>query len=384
MADYDSILKEEKKYDEEPTKPKKFPWFKIDLLCIILVTIIGYIFYFINILNPRQIFFDDLTKITTRYQDLFTPLLLNNLSSSTNLEGIIQVNDTSYNYNLNKNDINFNTTLKKENEYLIFSQSQNATYLKLSNFKEEYLEFNNINNYPSIIKNIKNNLATYLTEDKFIKRYYLDGSNPIVASELSLNNEDLKQLTGLTTIKNSYEVLLTLKNHAITNNIISIKATINNKTTNKRVVITYENGILNYKDSNNNLDFKLEKSNSKDFELKIYKEDTLYSVLKGSEEGKKYNYSYKVIDKIYNINLEIAQEKELINYTLNTIVEKDEKTINNTLSLSINTAPSTIGETINIDKSLAFDTLTKEDKELYQTSLDTFLIDFNNLFPNYK
>lgn len=384
MADYDSILKEEKKYDEEPTKPKKFPWFKIDLLCIILVTIIGYIFYFINILNPRQIFFDDLTKITTRYQDLFTPLLLNNLSSSTNLEGIIQVNDTSYNYNLNKNDINFNTTLKKENEYLIFSQSQNATYLKLSNFKEEYLEFNNINNYPSIIKNIKNNLATYLTEDKFIKRYYLDGSNPIVVSELTLNNEDLKQLSGLTTIKNSYEVLLTLKNHAITNNIISIKATINNKTTNKRVVITYENGILNYKDSNNNLDFKLEKSNSKDFELKIYKEDTLYSVLKGSEEGKKYNYSYKVIDKIYNINLEIAQEKELINYTLNTIVEKNEKTINNTLSLSINTAPSTIGETINIDKSLDFDTLTKEDKELYQTSLDTFLIDFNNFFPNYK
>lgn len=384
MADYDSILKEEKKYDEEPAKPKKFPWFKIDLLCIILVTIIGYIFYFINILNPRQIFFDDLTKITTKYQDLFTPLLLNNLSSSTNLEGIIEVNDTSYNYNLNKNDINFNTTLKKENEYLIFSQSQNATYLKLSNFKEEYLEFNNINNYPSIIKNIKNNLPTYLTEDKFIKRYYLDGSNPIVASELSLNNEDLKQLTGLTTIKNSYEVLLTLKNHAITNNIISIKATINNKTTNKRVVITYENSILNYKDSNNNLDFKLEKSSSKDFELKIYKEDTLYSVLKGSEEGKKYNYSYKVIDKIYNINLEIAQEKELINYTLNKIVEKDEKTINNTLSLSINTAPSTIGETINIDKSLAFDTLTKEDKELYQTSLDTFLIDFNNFFPNYK
>lgn len=386
MTDYDSILKEEKKYEEEPVKPKKFPWFKIDVICIILIIVIGYIFYFINILNPRQIFFDDLEKLTTKYQKLFTPLLLDDLNNISNFEGVIKINDndTHYNYNLNKSNTNFNISLSKGDEYLILSQSQNATYLKLSNFKEEYLEFNNINNYPNIFKNIKNNLSTYLTEDKFIKRYYLDGSNPIVVSELSLNNEDLKQLAGLTTIKNSYEVLLTIKNHAITNNIISIKATINNKTTNKRVVITYENGILNYKDSNNNLDFKLERSNHKDFELKIYKDDTLYSVLKGNEEGKKYNYSYKVIDEIYNINLEIAKEKEIIIYTLNTIVEKDKETINDTLTLNINTNPSTIEETINIDKSLKFNTLTAEEKEIYQSSLDTFLSDFNNLFSNYK
>lgn len=386
MTDYDSILKEEKKYEEEPVKPKKFPWFKIDVICIILIIVIGYIFYFINVLNPRQIFFDDLEKLTTKYQKLFTPLLLDDLNNISNFEGVIKINDndTHYNYNLNKSNTNFNISLSKGDEYLILSQSQNATYLKLSNFKEEYLEFNNINNYPNIFKNIKNNLSTYLTEDKFIKRYYLDGSNPIVVSELSLNNEDLKQLAGLTTIKNSYEVLLTLKNHAITNNIISIKATINNKTTNKRVVITYEKGILNYKDSTYDLDFKLERSNHKDFELKIYKDDTLYSVLKGNEEGKKHNYSYKVIDKVYSIDLKIIKEKDLTSYEIKSIIDKDEERINNNLYLNINTSPTTIEETINIDKSIKFNTLTTEEKEQYQEVLDNLLIDFNNFFSNYK
>ena len=43
MLNYDSILKEEKKYEEENKEIKKFPWFKIDVICIILVLIVLYI-----------------------------------------------------------------------------------------------------------------------------------------------------------------------------------------------------------------------------------------------------------------------------------------------------------------------------------------------------
>lgn len=384
MADYDSILKEEKKYEEEPPKPKKFPWFKIDLLCIILVLIIGYVFYFNNILNPKQIFFDDLEEITTQYQSLFTPLLLQELSTNNNLEGTIKINETTYNYNINKNDTNFGLSLSKDDEYIIFSQLQDTSYLKVSNFKEEYLKRNNINNYSKIINNLKKNLTTYLTENKFIKRSDLYNPTPLVISELTLTNEDLKQLTGLTTIKDSYEVLLTIKNHAITNNIISIKAIIKNKTTNKRIVITYDNETLNYKDDDNNLHFKLSKTNDKDFELRILKDDTLYSVLKGTTKEKSYQYSYKIIDEIYSIDLEVKKEKEIITYDINSIIEKNDEKTDNKLTINVNTSPKSIEETINIDKSIDYNKLTEEEKKQYQTLLDNFLLELKNLFTKDK
>lgn len=385
MEDYNSILKEKKTYDDVSDNTfKKFPWFKVDFVCILLVLVIGYIIYFINVLSPRQIFFDDLEKLQNKYKDIFAPLLLNELESYDNLDGTIVIDSSNYNYSYNKNNGNINLSLNKGNDYLMFSRVGNSKYLRLSSYKDNYLKLDSSNDYINIINNIKSNLRNYLSEDKFIKRYYMNGDTPIVVSELSLNNNDIKSITGITKLDDSYEVLLTIKNHAIWNNIVSLKLTINNRTKNKRSVITYENNVLNYNDGEVNLNFKLDKKNN-DFTLKIFKDETLYSVLTGTSKDKSYLYSYKVIDKVYSIDLNVKKEKELITYDINSIIEKNGVRNKSNLLLTINTLPSTIIDSdLKVEDVLEYDSLSDEDKLEYKNVLDTFLANFNSFINNYK
>ena len=43
---------------------------------------------------------------------------------------------------------------------------------------------------------------------------------------------------------------------------------------------------------------------------KIYQDDIIYSVLTGTKQENSYQYTYQVIDKIYNITLKVKEENE--------------------------------------------------------------------------
>lgn len=387
MANYDSILKEKKTYKEPaPIKdagPKSFPWFKIDLICLTLLLIVSYIVYYNIILTPEQIFLNDLKTISDQYQSILTPLDLPWINNDTyNLKGTINLKEKNYTFTLNKTTQKMNLNLTLDNQSLNYYTISNLKYLKLSNFKDEYYQLSNTNS-TNIITNLKNYLLNNLPKDKFIKKFYLNGTTPIVESNLILNNEDIKTALNLTTLDNSYEVLLTLKNNSLTNNIISFKITINNLTTNARSVILYDNNYLTYKDDNTSLKFALQKSNE-DFTLKVYQNDILYSVLSGTTNETSYQYTYQVIDEIYNINLKINKTTNLTTYELTSNIEKEATISNQTLTLTLEPNPDITTENTDISTSKNYQTLTIEEQQLYQTNLDNIIGELRQFIKQYQ
>ena len=381
MDNYDSILKEKKKYEEpiKPVKNKKFPWLLTDLICLILLLIISYFFYYTRILSPEQIFLNDLKEITTKYQKIFTPLEITSLNNDNyNLTGILSLNEEEYNFDINKNNSIMKLSLNKEDKTLEYYSLSNQNYLKLS---DKYYQLSN-DNHIYLIYTLKDYLLN-IPKDKFIKKFYIKDNTPTVESNLVLNSEDLNTNLNLNTKVNSYEVLFTFKNHAITNDIISMKITINNLTTTKREVILYENNILTYKDDTQTLKFHLEEKN-KDFTLKTYQNNTIYSVLTGTNQQSSYQYTYQIIDKIYNINLKVIKENELYTYEISSTIEKDNIRTQSNLNINIKQSQNTNILNNEITNPIKYDSLSKEEKKQYQTELNTLLTDLRQFIKQHQ
>ena len=387
MKDYDSILKEKKKYEEEPKErgPKPFPWLRMDIFSIAIVIIISYIFYYNKILTPKNIFLTDLNDLLSQYQIVLNPLNLTTLTNEDyNLEGTIELNNKKYQYIMNKNDDKSNLSISLNNQNLTYYTLDNNTYIKLSSFKEQYIKISQ-NNYLNIINNLFLYFSNNLKEENFIKKFYLNGTTPIVESNLILKNEDLLTNPNLTNLDNSYEVLFTFKNNAITNDIISMKITINNQTTNERAVILYEDKILTYKDDTNNLKFQLE-TKDHDFTLKIYQEDTLFSVLTGTNKEDSYQYMYQVIDKIYNITLITKEEENITTYEITSNIEKNGITINPNLTITLNKNKEIISElpSISTQEIKDYEDLTPEEKTNYQSNLEEIIGELRKFIKEYQ
>lgn len=387
MKDYDSILKEKKKYEEEPKErgPKPFPWLRMDIFSIAIVIIISYIFYYNKILTPKNIFLTDLNDLLSQYQIVLNPLNLTTLTNEDyNLEGTIELNNKKYQYIMNKNDDKSNLSISLNNQNLTYYTLDNNTYIKLSSFKEQYIKISQ-NNYLNIINNLFLYFSNNLKEENFIKKFYLNGTTPIVESNLILKNEDLLINPNLTNLDNSYEVLFTFKNNAITNDIISMKITINNQTTNERAVILYEDKILTYKDDTNNLKFQLE-TKDHDFTLKIYQEDTLFSVLTGTNKEDSYQYMYQVIDKIYNITLITKEEENITTYEITSNIEKNGITINPNLTITLNKNKEIISElpSISTQEIKDYEDLTPEEKTNYQSNLEEIIGELRKFIKEYQ
>lgn len=387
MTDYNSILKEEKKYEEPVLIPnkknKKFPWFKIDLICLILILIISYLVYYTTILTPNNIFLNDLKILADKYQKILNPLNLTSLTNDNyNLIGTIYLNDKNYNFKLNKNKENLNLNLNQNDLFLNYYITTDKEYIKLPNSKEQYYQLN-INNSPNIIANLKTYLSNNLPKDKFIKKFYINENTPIVESNLVLTNEDLKTALNLNSQTNSYEALLTFKNNSITNDIISIKITINNLTTNERKVILYEKGNLTYKDDNQNLKFQLEEKNE-DLTLKIYQNDILFSVLTGTRQESSYQYTYQVIDEIYNITLKVKHENNTYYYEISSIIEKNNTTITPTMNIELQHLDKINYENTEISNAINYETLTEEEKVQYQTILNSIIGELRQFIEQHQ
>ena len=385
MADYNSILKEKKKYEEpikENTGPKPFPWLKMDVFSIIIILIVSYIVYYINILTPELIFLNDLNTLTKQYETLLQPLNLDQFENDYNIEGIITIEEQEYNYEIVKNENKFKTSLSLDDNKLDYYATESTPYIKLSSFKEEYIKLST-NDYSNILSNLKDYFTNNLPKDKFIKKFYLNGTTPTVESNLHLTNEDILKALKLNNLENSYEVLFTFKNNAITNEIISMKITINNLNTQARSVITYENNLLYYKDDNQSLELKLEQIDE-NFTLKISKEGTLYSVLTGSRLENSYKYLYQIIDKIYNISLTINNENNINSYEVESNIEKGESTINQKLMLTFQKQDDIILENTEIANALDYNKLTEEEQKQYQASLEELTGSLRQFIDKHK
>ena len=387
MSEYDSILKEKKKYVEPVTKSqvtkKHFPWLKIDIFCIIIILCVSYIVYYQKILSPDKIFTSDMERIMDHYQIIIKNLNLDKLANpSYQLEGTLKFEDIEYNYGILRNQDKIKFDLAKKNQYLFYYLESSKRYIQLSTYTENYIQLQE-DSYLNIIQNIKKNFSNYITKDKYIKKFYLDGSIPIVESDLVLKDEDIKELISPSTLNNSYEVLFTFKNHAITNEIINMKIAITNLKTNQRYVITYQDKELTYSDDNkNNWKFTLE-TNQNDFSLKIYKEEVLYSVLSGIDKENTYQYTYQVIDKIYNVILEIQKEGDSYLYNLTSNIEKDGTTKKRNLEATFHYQKEAILEE-DTTTAIQYDSISVEEQERYKLELENMIGYLRQFIQEYQ
>lgn len=367
MSDkYDEILKEKPKYaDPEPLISKKNKYFKISLLVGIIlsliVILISYIFYYNIVLASESIILNNINKVVKKYNYIYSDIVPSYLDQNNySIDSTISYNDRKYNYLYVKKGKEQSRTFSNEDRFITFYTVNSKNYIKTSNIpyyieREEskknlsdintmkrsleleptafiYSElFNgestdlsknyyNLDNVNKTIDDIRNNFNSYISKDKYIKKLYLLNKKLIVEVNLSLNTNDLNSILGDNSleINDNLNVNITTKNDAITNEIDNVKVVINNETLNKRTVITYDNKsvtITDDKGTNKKIVFN-KKSNY--YDVKFYNNNILYSVLSLENGSNKYVYAYRVIDKLYSINLEVNKDNNDVKYKMET------------------------------------------------------------------
>ena len=347
MSDYDSILKEKKKKKEvvvksEEPKVKKFPTLLLSIISVILVLIISYVVYYNTILEKSNIVINDLKYLKESYQTIFSKLYIDNFKKD-NLDGKIILND-------------------------------NSTYSFIKENDNYYLKVPSIDKYinKNVVVNNRVDVSTFLKEidkDRYIKTFYLDGKVPIVEVNLILERVELERILGRKII-NEYEAIITVQNHAFSNEILNIKIVLNDRITSTRKVITIENNTIYYKDDNNNLKFNVLIKND-DFTIKVYKDDILYSVLNGMENVNTYDYSYQIIDKLYTLKLKTRLEYGNPIYEFTSSIDG----IISTMNLELMTNSNKLSEMVN------YVDLIEEEKKIYVNEKN-ILLDFINKYKN--
>lgn len=365
MSDkYDEILKEKPKYaDPEPLISKKNKYFKISLLVGIIlsliVILISYIFYYNIVLASESIILNNINKVVKKYNYIYSDIVPSYLDQNNySIDSTISYNDRKYNYLYVKNGKEQSRTFSNEDRFITFYTVNFKNYIKTSNIpyyieREEskknlsdintmkqsleleptafiYSElFNgestdlsknyyNLDNVNKTIDDIRNNFNSYISKDKYIKKLYLLNKKLIVEVNLALNTNDLNSILGDNSleINDNLNVNITTKNDAITNEIDNVKVVINNETLNKRTVITYDNKSVTITDDkgiNKKIVFN-KKSNY--YDVKFYNNNILYSVLSLENSSNKYVYAYRVIDKLYSINLEVTKDNNDVKYKM--------------------------------------------------------------------
>ena len=290
MSDkYDEILKEKPKYaDPEPLISKKNKYFKISLLVGIIlsliVILISYIFYYNIVLASESIILNNINKVVKKYNYIYSDIVPSYLDQNNySIDSTISYNDRKYNYLYVKNGKEQSRTFSNEDRFITFYTVNSKNYIKTSNIPY-YIEREESKKNLSDINTMKQSLE--LEPTAFIYSELFNGES----TDLS---------------KNYY-------------NLDNVKVVINNETLNKRTVITYDNKsvtITDDKGTNKKIVFH-KKSNY--YDVKFYNNNILYSVLSLENGSNKYVYAYRVIDKLYSINLEVNKDNNDVKYKMET------------------------------------------------------------------
>lgn len=384
MSEFDSILKEKKKYQEpellKVKKKKRFPYLVLDFIFIVLILIGSYIVYYRNVLAPDKIFMSDISRIIEEYKNIFQYFPIQDVNSDYYFEGTLSLDEKEYNYNIIRNQDKLKIDFSIQEDSLLYYLDNQNQYIKLSNLGEDYIKLDK--NVLEGSSAVQESFSTYITEEQYIKKFYLDGYTPVVEVILVLENEDITNLIS-TNLGDQYEVLFTFKNHAFTNEVISMKMVINNLTTNKRELITYQDGEITYSDGEKiNLKFVLSRKNN-DFSLKIYQSEVLYSVLSGMKQEDRYQYIYQVIDEIYNISLTVTKGEHRYVYDLTSNIENDGVTTTKNAILTLNQKDNILLEEVDVELAKDFKTFTEDEKKAYEEALNGIIGNLRKFIDEY-
>lgn len=384
MGKYDAILKVKKEYSkkiqEEQTHHSHFSKYVIIyLFSIFLILGISYIVYYQTVLSFESVLQNDFFILKKQYNNVFHPIIPKNVISSSSLEGTISLENTVYNYGILKEKGKIQLELSNQENYLYSKITSQDYSLKLEKFSPYGLVFDQDILYQDLISRLKEKIS----QIKSAKNLYLEGNIPIVEFAFSLNEKDINDVLGSNILKDQYNIIVTIKNNALTNEFISFKSAITNQKTGQRSILEYKDKEMIY-EVNKAKTYRFNiKNKKKDFQLRIYKNGELYSTFLGKSSKYQYTYSYQVINKVYNLNFMIQEEKGGYSYELNSSIEKEGVTTEKTVKAVLRNGQNDLLEE-STAKRRNYQNLSQEEKEKFQNALKDFLSPLEDLIHYYK
>ena len=384
MGKYDTILKVKKEYpkkiQEEQTHHRHFSKYVIIyLFSIFLILGISYIVYYQTVLSFESVLQNDFFILKKQYTNVFHPIIPKNVISSSSLEGTLSLENTVYNYGILKEKGKIQLELSNQENYLYSKITSQDYSLKLEKFSSYGLVFEQDILYQDLISRLKEKIS----QIKSAKNLYLEGNIPIVEFAFSLNEKDINDVLGSNILKDQYNIIVTIKNNALTNEFISFKSAITNQKTGQRSILEYKDKEMIY-EVNKAKTYRFNiKNKEKDFQLRIYKNGELYSTFLGESSKYQYTYSYQVINKVYNLKFMIQEEKGGYSYELNSSIEKEGVTTEKTVKAVLRNGQNDLLEE-STAKRRNYQNLSQEEKERFQNVLKDFLSPLENLIHYYK
>lgn len=387
MDNYDSILKEKKTYDNDivsvPKKGKFTKFFIIDVILVIICVFFSYLFYYCNILTSSNIFFNDINKIQAIGSMILKPLNIKFSDESYSLNGDLSFDNYRYQFDVIRDHKMFKMSFFNQKNHLVYYLSGSDSYTSfdsLVNYKYVKKEHDNLFN---AFVNVKSNFMNVVSDDDFIKRFYIKDMTPIVEVNLVLNKEKLIQLLDNSVVIDDIEVTFTFRNHAISNEIIDGKLVILNKSKNTRYVISLQGDSLKFTDNAGIVTEVVYQFKHSDFILKFNKNDNLYSIFTGMKKENSYVYSYQVIDKIYNLGLKVDYLNGKNNYEFSSSIEEGGLSIEKSLHLSCSyNTDGALDE--DITSSVDYSSLKKEARDEFDSGTEEFLLPIREFIDKYK
>ena len=378
MSKYDKILKQEKVFREPIVKKSKYTKYII-IYCLLftMLLITSYIIYYNTVLSPINIIKNDFTSLAKNLENIYQNIIPSQIDAS--LEGTITSDKLNYNYGLIKEGNNYYLDLSTKDSSLQYQITPKMTKTNLSTFQNNRIIKENQIDYSKL----KNTLNTFLKEEKYIKTFYFDKKTPIVEINFTLTDNDINSLFHTTILKEKYNIIITLKNDALKNETKSIKVVVNNKTKNQRSTFEYQNQSLIYQNFKNEKYKFILVNNQKDFNIKIYKNEELYSILLGKSYEKSYTMTYQIINKIYNISLTKTEEKSLTTYKIVFKKEEEESKKEDTINIALNQASNTLKEETE-SKEKIYRSLNQSEKTEYNEKIKQFFAPLKELINEYR
>lgn len=384
LGKYDTILKVKKEYpkkiQEEQTHHSHFSKYVIIyLFSIFLILGISYIVYYQTVLSFESVLQNDFFILKKQYNNVFHPIIPKNVISSSSLEGTFSLENTVYNYGILKEKGKIQLELSNQENYLYSKITSQDYSLKLEKFSPYGLVFEQDILYQDLISRLKEKIS----QIKSAKNLYLEGNIPIVEFAFSLNEKDINDVFSSNILKDQYNIIVTIKNNALTNEFISFKSAITNQKTGQRSILEYKDKEMIY-EVNKAKTYRFNiKNKKKDFQLRIYKNGELYSTFLGESSQYQYTYSYQVINKVYNLKFMIQEEKGGYSYELNSSIEKEGVTTEKTVKAVLRNGQNDLLEE-STAKRRNYQNLSQEEKEKFQNVLKDFLSPLENLIHYYK
>ena len=332
MGDYDNILKVKKREDFEDSKIediKKFPKFSISFVLILIVLIVSYVIYYNNVLSPSNIIVNNYNEVFNKYFKIIKNIPLTEFMDENNLNGTILYKEDEFKFNLIKNQNNYNFNISNNDRFINYYSTLDKSY-SLVNGINEYVIIPKLVFDINNLSMLKDNLSK-IDSNKFIKSLYLVDKRPVVEVNLTLNTVEINDIFGFNLVDDC-EVIISLRNDAIMNELVEFKIIFNNKSTLERKTITFLEDKILYKVGEDNYKLVLTPNND-NFMIKINKNDDLYSILSGVVSEDSYRYDYKVINSNYSIS--VITTKIDNSYTYDIIKKKDDLEMSLNINLNI-------------------------------------------------